>query len=259
MELTTCTSPSPDPASHSTNEPTLSPSTFHPFPRLPTELRLKIWSLYHHSTSPKTLRFSYRSGGKRQPTRALEGCFSSHGHSSPKNDIPTILHACHESRNFGLEYYSIGFELPQTPELRAKGVHKAFEECSYEEALARKERGVFWNKEKDVMWIDGYWLDDNLKACIWAVKYDVKFPGVRWLVFDESTSIHFVQDKAIGWEGIEMVFLVREDTGTACMHVAWQEIFGWQKRFEEGSGKPELRLVSSWEEVLGILHEREVW
>jgi len=148
--------------------------------------------------------------------------------------------------------------VPQSPDLVAKGVHKAFEERSYEEALGRKERGVYWNKEKDVMWIDGYWLDDNLKACCWAGRYDVKFPGVRWLVFDESTSIHYVQDKAIGWDGVEMVFLVREDMGLACMHTAWQEIFKWQKMFEEGSDKPEFRLVSSWEDILEILHEKEV-
>ncbi|KAE9372406.1 hypothetical protein N431DRAFT_504832 [Stipitochalara longipes BDJ] len=261
MEPMNCIPPKTIPSSHDANEPVTTPQplTFHPFPRLPTELRLKIWSLFHHSISPKKLQFSYRNGGRRQPARALEGCFSSHGHSVPRNDIPTILQTCHESRNFALDYYSIGFEVPQIPEMVAKGVHKAFEECSYDEAFSREERGVFWNKEKDVMWIDGFWLDDNLKAFLWGGSWDVKFPGMRRLAFDESTMIEFVQEKAISWEGIVTVFLVRKDLGMGSRHREWQERLGWEKMFEEGSGKPELRVVSSWEDVLEILHQRELW
>ncbi|PMD39214.1 hypothetical protein L207DRAFT_513697 [Hyaloscypha variabilis F] len=262
MELSSNISPNSNCLSQDSNEPTLSsssPSVFHPFPLLPTELRLKIWSFYHQSTPPKKLRFSYRNSDTRQPARVLEGCFSSHGHSSPRNDIPTILHICHESRNFGLDYYSVGFEVPQLPELAAKGVHKAFEECSYEDAVGREGRGVFWNKEKDVMCIDGYWLDDNLKAVFWAGKSDVKFPGVRWVVFDENTSVQYVQDKAIGWVGIEMVFLVRWDLGMGSRYGAWQPRLEWEKMFKEGSGKPELRVVRSWKDVLEFLHEKELW
>jgi hypothetical protein len=28
-----------------------------------------------------------------------------------------------------------------------------FKECSHEEAIGRKGRGVYWDKRKDVMWI----------------------------------------------------------------------------------------------------------
>jgi hypothetical protein len=169
-----------------------------------------------------------------------------------------------------LDYYSIGFEVAQAPEMVARGVRKAFEECSYEEVAAREGHGIFWNKGKDVMWIDGYWLDDNLKAFLWNGRYDVKFPSVRWLVFDETTTISFVQERAISWEGVETVFVVRESLGMGSGHGAMVERGAWEKMFEKGMEKgmgsgmeekemPELQIVSSWEDILEYLHEREVW
>jgi hypothetical protein len=50
-----------------------------------------------------------------------------------------------------LEYYSIGFEVSQAPEVVARRVRKAFKECSHEEAVERGGHGIFWNKRKDVM------------------------------------------------------------------------------------------------------------
>jgi hypothetical protein len=271
IESMKCTSSRPNPANPEANVVNPSrPPSFHPFPRLPTELRLKIWFLYHDLEPPKRLRFSYRHGGQRQPARALEGCFSSHCSSLPKNDIPTILHICHESRNHFFDHYSVAHIVPQSGSLIDRGIRKSLEEASHEEAIRRGVRGIFWNKRKDVMWIDGYWLDDNLKAFLWGGRYDIKFPGVRWVVFDETTTVSFVQDRAFSWKGIETVFVVREPVGWGSARSAREERGAWKKKFrvvgeEEKNIKgkelqlPGLQIVSSWKDVLEYLHQGEVW
>jgi hypothetical protein len=38
----------------------------------------------------------------------------------------------------------------------------------------------------------------------------LNYPGVGWLVVYETTTISFVLERAIGWDGTETVFVVRE-------------------------------------------------
>jgi 2EXR family len=272
MVTANCTLLSPTAAERNTNETGTSsqPPTFHPFPRLPTERRLKIWSVCHNLEPPKKLRFSYRHGGKRQPARALEGCFSSLDRSLPKKDIPTILHTCHKSRNHFFAHYSVAHIVSPNASLIERGVRESLEEISHEEAIRRGFHDIFWNKRKDVMWIDGYWLDDNLRAFLWSGRFDIKFPGVRWLVFNETTTVSFVQDRAISWKGIETVFVVREPLVVGSARGVREEREAWGKKFgergeeeKEIGGKerqlPELQIVSSWKDVLEYLHQSEVW
>ncbi|KAK3492027.1 uncharacterized protein B0T23DRAFT_316933 [Neurospora hispaniola] len=84
-------------------------TTFHPFPRLPLELRLVIWEA---SISPRTINFrtcAFRCGGDDQEQRVEVSI------PTPKPNIsfwtftstpppPPILHTCRESRNIGLHF-----------------------------------------------------------------------------------------------------------------------------------------------------------
>jgi len=97
-------------------------------------------------------------------------------------------------------------------------------------------RGILWNKRKDVMWIDNYWLDDNLSAFYWGGRFDVKFPGVKWVVFDEGTTVSFVQEKVIKWSGVEVVFVLRP-LGHWDLRIARDERAAWEKRFGVGEGE----------------------
>ncbi|KAF7925858.1 hypothetical protein EAE99_005893 [Botrytis elliptica] len=64
--------------------------TFHPFPRIPLELRLKIW------------RLSF-------PGPRLTRIFFIEGHFMSNATIPTGLHVCKESRNETLRFYKLCF------------------------------------------------------------------------------------------------------------------------------------------------------
>lgn len=96
--------------------------TFHPFPNLPTELRLKIWThfLYITKPAPITITFTPRRspntdpspGGEKPQMWQADDTILHKG-----KPIPAILHACAESRAIGLERYVLGFDVSE--ELRA--------------------------------------------------------------------------------------------------------------------------------------------
>jgi hypothetical protein len=63
-------------------------ATFHPFPRLPYELRAQIWEM---TVEPRVVNVECRWG---EATRQI--CLTS---STP---VPAVLEACREARNHGL-------------------------------------------------------------------------------------------------------------------------------------------------------------
>ncbi|KAK2797391.1 hypothetical protein FQN50_009192 [Emmonsiellopsis sp. PD_5] len=62
-------------------------ATFHPFPRLPFELRARIWEL---TVEPRTVEIRYKYGHLKLL------------HVTSPTPVPAVLHACFESRNQGL-------------------------------------------------------------------------------------------------------------------------------------------------------------
>ena len=64
--------------------------TFHPFPRLPAELRLRVWEL---TVEPRTVKVEFR--GRTEGSRWFEVLHST-------TPIPGSLQTCRESRNAGL-------------------------------------------------------------------------------------------------------------------------------------------------------------
>ena len=50
---------------------------------------------------------------------------------------------------------------------------------------------------------------------------------MRWLVFNETTTVSFVRDGAISWKGIETVFVVREPLGFGSAKGVREEREAW--------------------------------
>ncbi|KAH8669510.1 hypothetical protein BGZ60DRAFT_407630 [Tricladium varicosporioides] len=88
----TCTglSRKPRPLPHSAN---LSPTTFHPFSRLPIELQIQIWEFALASLPSRVLEIHEHEG---LPTR----CFA---------PPPSLLHTCYQSRLLALKSYTLSF------------------------------------------------------------------------------------------------------------------------------------------------------
>jgi hypothetical protein len=92
-------------------------STFHPFRRLPKELRLQIWEIAQFSVLPQVITVDYlqtmpmvlRSIHPRLKAFPQDCCDYQHlaVHTHP---VPTLLQACKESRAASLPSYRKGFE-----------------------------------------------------------------------------------------------------------------------------------------------------
>jgi hypothetical protein len=88
------------------------PAQFHPFNRLPTELRLRIWSLSLPDSRIVPIRCGSGAYDGESPSYGSRGLFT--GCTSPAR-IPAALHACAESRDVALETYSILFGFARGP------------------------------------------------------------------------------------------------------------------------------------------------
>lgn len=75
--------------------------TFHPFSRLPTELRLVIWQFYLPRERVLAMKRTRLMSEHHIP-------FTVHGFWAP-NSVPTALHICRESRCEALRYYKLSF------------------------------------------------------------------------------------------------------------------------------------------------------
>ncbi|RSM00659.1 hypothetical protein CDV31_011708 [Fusarium ambrosium] len=76
-------------------------ATFHPFPHLPLEIRTIIW---HLTVEPRQVEIRLKD--------APWGFFKTL-HATSTTPIPSVMQACHESRNLGL--YQRGFAIGAEP------------------------------------------------------------------------------------------------------------------------------------------------
>ena len=81
-------------------------NTFHPFSRLPQELRIQIWRAHLTSMEPRNLII--RSDRPKNFTRPLQ-----YFHSP--TPIPPLLHTCLESRLEALSFYVVAFTNGSNP------------------------------------------------------------------------------------------------------------------------------------------------
>ena len=82
---------------------------FHNFPLLPSELRLKIWSLA--LCTPRTVTISCRKSPFHHRTPEIPRIVESFSTSAA---VPALLHANRESRHEALAFYSASFETPRS-------------------------------------------------------------------------------------------------------------------------------------------------
>ncbi|RSL72596.1 hypothetical protein CEP53_000992 [Fusarium sp. AF-6] len=75
-------------------------ATFHPFPRLPFELRARIWEM---TVEPRQVEFRIKT-----PIWTFRTLYA-----TSTTPIPAVMQACHESRNLGL--YQRGLEVGDEP------------------------------------------------------------------------------------------------------------------------------------------------
>ncbi|KAH7403249.1 hypothetical protein BKA64DRAFT_722023 [Cadophora sp. MPI-SDFR-AT-0126] len=77
-------------------------STFHPFMRLPKELRSDIWNIYIESTKPRYIHVTLSRPDTANEDRSASSF-------KTKSSVPAILHICRESRKVGLIRYTTIF------------------------------------------------------------------------------------------------------------------------------------------------------
>ncbi|KAF3770074.1 hypothetical protein M406DRAFT_66519 [Cryphonectria parasitica EP155] len=92
--------------------------TFHPFPRLPPELRWKIWAYNLPDPRIVSIRCGSDPTSPQETSSPSSSCSSSSsplpGCSSPAL-IPANLHTCHESRREALRRYRLSFGITRGP------------------------------------------------------------------------------------------------------------------------------------------------
>jgi hypothetical protein len=81
---------------------------FHPFPLLPTELRLKIWSLALHT--PRAITIACRKSPMHRRTPELPRTIEAFSSTTP---VAPLLHTCRESRNEAAPSYPPAFVTPR--------------------------------------------------------------------------------------------------------------------------------------------------
>ncbi|KAH6722655.1 hypothetical protein BKA61DRAFT_729957 [Leptodontidium sp. MPI-SDFR-AT-0119] len=80
--------------------------TFHPFPRLPLEIRDEIWSL--SLPAPRLIHVQTERGEIRLPGRQPNQPFAHVW--AQKLPVPSILHVCNDARAVGLKHYELVFD-----------------------------------------------------------------------------------------------------------------------------------------------------
>jgi hypothetical protein len=146
-------------------------SKFHPFPRLPKELRLQIWEIAQSSVLPQVITVDYLQAvpmGLRLRYPRLkafpQACCDYQHLAVPTHPVPPLLQACKESRTASLPSYRKGFEYTCVhPEhqknsgdlyLSREGRQclekclKSRTRCQHEVANQGK---VWWDPDKDVV------------------------------------------------------------------------------------------------------------
>ncbi|KAG4430867.1 hypothetical protein IFR05_013651 [Cadophora sp. M221] len=90
--------------------------TFHPFPRLPKELRIEIWKVHLAALEPRLLRVWCKVSTEpiedsKDPEDGHERYVEGEQHQSSPNPVPALLHTSQESRYEARRHYTRAFSL----------------------------------------------------------------------------------------------------------------------------------------------------
>ncbi|KAH6716690.1 hypothetical protein BKA61DRAFT_309286 [Leptodontidium sp. MPI-SDFR-AT-0119] len=88
--------------------------TFHPFPRLPKELRIEIWKQHLAALEPRLLRVWCKISTepidpKENPDGDHEIFIKGERHRPSPDPVPALPHTCQESRSKSLRHYTRAF------------------------------------------------------------------------------------------------------------------------------------------------------
>jgi len=160
----------------------MSRETFHPFSKLPTELRLKIWHLAQpdreiiHATNAKT------GVGKLPGPRIYK---RRRYLAVPARTVPSLIHACAESRAVALPEYRCGFE-PEAgsdeDDLKCRRFIMAMihPRSRQGESVDLPKREVYWRPEDDVLLIEQDTpARKDLKAACVVLESEAPFGGLQ--------------------------------------------------------------------------------
>ena len=230
----------------------MSRETFQQFSKLPTELRLKIWRLAQPDRDIIRVTNAKVGVGKQPGPRIYK---IRRFLAIPARAVPSLFHACAESRAVALAEYTCGFE----PEAGAE--HDDDSKCRRIMAVIRRnrqgesvdllKRDVYWRPEVDVLLVRQD-LAANIDSNAACVVLESKAPfgglqahGVRHVILP----VEFFQ--RTNWDsrtcgltwGMETVYVIlkrrREDEPEF-----WEEHLAWFGRWW-------LKVCKHWRETVG--------
>ena len=97
---------------------------------------------------------------------------------------------------------------------RAETDVETYTTCSHEVGMGEIGRDVYWDREKDVVFLDtADWVEEDKAAYIWGGKTGVRFGKMKRVAvyFDTLTSCGI--GEYLGWEGVDQMLILgnRED------------------------------------------------
>lgn len=124
--------------------------------------------------------------------------------------MPPILHVCRESRSVGLQHYSLGFDIDRILALgRGDTDGHTYTTCSHEVAMGEQDIGIYWDRTKDVVFLDSdQWLDEKSSAYVWGGKTGVRFGRMRSVAMTYDTFISNSIGQNIQWESLDLIFIL---------------------------------------------------
>jgi len=133
--------------------------------------------------------------------------------------VPAILHVCRESREVGLQYYALGFDICRIPSLGREDTDvDTYTTCPHEIAMDEKNKGLYWDRSKDVVYLDSTArLDSSSEtaAYVWGGKTGIRFGKMNKVAMSFNTLRSCGLGEYLAWEGITTLFVLMPDMCTA--------------------------------------------
>lgn len=187
-----------------------SPS-FTPFPRLPVELRLKIWEYVHELTPARLIPFYVCKSDLDYLRSKRPACHNYlHIFAERMKRIPEILHVCRDSRSIGLPHYNVGFDISRILSLgRADTDVDTYTTCSHEVSTDEQNKEMYWNPTRDVMFLESLqWMENKDSAYVWGGKTGVRFGKMRTVAMTYDTLKSCGLGEYLSWEGISTLIIL---------------------------------------------------
>ncbi|KAH6668993.1 hypothetical protein B0J14DRAFT_154579 [Halenospora varia] len=237
----------------STDAAPQAPTTFHPFPNLPTELRLKIYSLTLSLAPPLLLPLHLCKSDLDYLRLKRPACQNYPHFFSRSLPAPPLLHVCHESREVALSRYSVGFDVSRLLSMgREETDVDTYTTCSHEVQMDDEGKTLYWDRIKDVPFLTDLktWLPEPQTSYIWGGKTGVRFGKFKTVAMTLEAVYRIGMGWYIGWEGIDTLVILDEIRDEGEKRMAEE-----RNRLE---GHPAVRAVETMLRNMGLGYKRRV-